>query len=93
MITVLSPIIRQKKGAYEQLFKNLNQDGYLRVRVNKAIYRTDEKIPLERYKKHDIEIVIDRLQISDKSRLVKIFPISVNSLITIVLPSGEISGM
>ncbi len=69
MITVLSPIIRQKKGTYEQLFKDLNKDGYSRVRVDKAIYRTDETITLDRYKKHDIEIVIDRLKIKDKSRL------------------------
>ncbi len=71
MITILSPIIRQKKGTYEQLFKDLQKEGYLRVHVDKAIYRTDEKITLDRYKKHDIEIVIDRLNPSDKSRLVE----------------------
>ena len=69
MITILSPIIRQKKGTYEQLFKDLNQEGYIRVRVNKAIYRTDEKITLDRYKKHDIEVVIDRFKVEDKARL------------------------
>jgi len=69
MITVLAPIIRQKKGTYEQLFKDLFKEGYTRVRVNKAIYRTDETINLDRYKKHDIEIVIDRVKISDASRL------------------------
>ncbi len=68
-IIVLSPIIRQKKGTYEQLFKDLNKEGYTRIRVDKAIYRTDEEIILERYKKHDIEIVIDRIDVSDKSRL------------------------
>jgi len=61
MITVLAPIVRQKKGTYEQLFKDLYKDGYLRVRVDNAIYRTDETITLDRYKKHDIAIVIDRL--------------------------------
>ena len=71
MITILSPIIRQKKGTYEQLFKELNKEGYTRVRVNNAIYRTDEEIKLDRYKKHDIEIVIDRLYTDDKSRLVE----------------------
>ena len=71
MITILSPIIRQKKGTYEQLFKDLNKDGYIRVRVNGEIHRTDEKIELGRYKKHNIEIVIDRFDISDKSRLVE----------------------
>ena len=69
MITILSPVIRQKKGTYEQLFKDLNKEGYTRVRVDKAIYRTDETITLDRYKKHDIEIVIDRLKTNDNTRL------------------------
>ncbi len=68
-IVILSPIIRQKKGTYEQLFKDLNKEGYIRVRVNKTIYRTDEEIKLERYKKHDIEIVVDRVDSTDTSRL------------------------
>jgi len=71
MITVLSPIIRQKKGTYEQLIQDLNKEGYTRARVNKKIMRTDEEIKLERYKKHDIEIVIDRFDVKDKSRLVE----------------------
>ncbi|MBC2696991.1 MAG: excinuclease ABC subunit UvrA [ANME-2 cluster archaeon] len=69
MIIILSPIVRQKKGTYEQIFKDLNEEGYSRVRVNKTIYRTDEEIQLERYKKHDIEIVVDRLDVRDRSRL------------------------
>ena len=70
-VIILSPIIRQKKGTYEKLISDLNKEGYTRVRVNKEIHRTDEKIELERYKKHDIEIVIDRLSVKDKSRLVE----------------------
>jgi len=69
MITILSPIVRQKKGTYQQLLRDLNKEGYTRVRVNKNIVRTDEEISLERYKKQDIEIVIDRLEIGDRSRL------------------------
>tara|TARA_B100002003_G_scaffold153457_2_gene142284 strand:- start:15729 stop:18515 length:2787 start_codon:yes stop_codon:yes gene_type:complete len=68
-ITILSPIILQKKGTYEQLLKDLNKEGYSRVRVNKKIFRTDEKIMLTRYKKHDIDIIIDRLNTKDESRL------------------------
>lgn len=68
-ITILSPIIRQKKGTYEQIFKDLNEEGYTRIRVDKALYRTEEKITLDRYKKHDIEVVIDRLKVEDKTRL------------------------
>ncbi len=67
--TILCPIIRQKKGTYEQLFKDLNKEGYIRVRVDKALYRTDETITLDRYKKHDIEIVMDRIKTNDKTRL------------------------
>jgi len=68
-IIILSPLVRQKKGTYEKLVSDLNKEGYTRVRVNKTIYRTDEKIKLERYKKHDIEIVIDRLKTDNTSRL------------------------
>jgi len=69
MVTVLAPIVRQKKGTYQQLLRDLNAEGYTRVRLNGQIIRTDEEIKLDRYKKHDIEIVIDRLEASDRSRL------------------------
>lgn len=68
-IMILSPIVRQKKGTYEKLISDLNKDGYSKVRVNKKVYSTDETIKLERYKKHDIEVVIDRLNTKDISRL------------------------
>ena len=68
-VTVLAPIVRQKKGTYQQLLKDLNKEGYARVRVNGKIIRTDEEIKLDRYKMQDIEIVIDRLESSDRGRL------------------------
>ena len=68
-IIILSPVIRQKKGTYEQLLKDFNKEGYVRARVNGKIIRTDEELKLERYKKHDIEIVVDRVDISDRERL------------------------
>lgn len=70
-ITILAPIVRQKKGTYEKLISDLGKEGYVRVRVNKKIQRTDEKITLERYKKHDIEIVIDRTGADDPARLIE----------------------
>ena len=71
-VTILAPVIRQKKGTYGQLFKDLNSEGFARVRVNGEIRRTDEEIELDRYKKHDIEVVIDRLDpTEDRSRLVE----------------------
>ncbi|WP_410509712.1 excinuclease ABC subunit UvrA [Methanosarcina hadiensis] len=72
MVTILAPIVRQKKGTYQQLFRDLNSEGFTRARVNGEIHRTDDEISLDRYKKHDIEAVIDRLDPSeDRSRLVE----------------------
>lgn len=68
-ITILAPIVRQKKGTYEKLLTDLNKEGFRRARVDKEIVRTDEKVTLERYVKHDIEIVIDRLDPADTTRL------------------------
>ncbi len=71
-VTILAPVVRQKKGTYGQLFHDLNAEGFARVRVNGEIRRTDEEIELDRYKKHDIEVVIDRLDpAQDRSRLVE----------------------
>ncbi len=70
-VTILAPVVRQKKGTYQQVFKDLDREGYTRVRVNGEIRRTDEEITLERYRKHDIDVVIDRLSIDERSRLVE----------------------
>jgi excinuclease ABC subunit A len=70
-VIILSPVVRQKKGTYEKLISDFNKEGYTRVRVDKKMQRTDEGVQLERYVKHDIEIVIDRLDVSDESRLVE----------------------
>lgn len=73
-VTVFAPIVRQKKGTYQQLIKDLNSEGFLRVRVNGTIYRTDEEIDLKRYKMHDIDVVVDRIDVDDedeRSRLVE----------------------
>ncbi len=70
-ITILAPLIRKKKGTYQQLFKDLNKEGFARVRVNGEIYRTDDEITLERYKMHTIDLVLDRMDASDHSRIVE----------------------
>ncbi len=68
-LTILAPIIRQKKGTYEQLIGDLGKEGYSRVRINGKIQRTDEKVILSRYQMHDIDVVIDRAKASDTSPL------------------------
>jgi len=49
-ITILAPVIRQKKGTYQQLLRDLNREGYTRVRIDGEIHRTDEEVALGRYK-------------------------------------------
>ncbi|MDD5112156.1 MAG: excinuclease ABC subunit UvrA [Candidatus Altiarchaeota archaeon] len=68
-VVILSPIIRQKKGTYLQLLEDLNKEGYARARVNGKIIATEEKPALDRYRKHDIEAVIDRFDTKDGQRL------------------------
>ncbi|MBT6690453.1 excinuclease ABC subunit UvrA [archaeon] len=68
-VTILAPIVSQKKGTHEQVVLGLNRDGWARVRVDGVIYRTDETIKMARYKKHDIAVVVDRVNVSDSGRL------------------------
>jgi len=58
---ILSPVIKGRKGEYKNLFDQIRRKGYVRVRVDGEIRSLEEEIILEKYKKHDIEIVIDRL--------------------------------
>lgn len=72
-INVLAPIIRGRKGHYRDLFEQIRQQGYIKVRVDGEIRELVFGMQLDRYKTHDIEIVIDRLVVSDdfKERMVK----------------------
>ena len=58
---VLSPVIRGKKGEHAKLFENAKKNGFVRVRVDGNLYDLSEEIKLDKNKKHNIEIVIDRL--------------------------------
>ena len=62
---VLAPVIRGKKGEHQKLFENAKKSGYIRVRVDGIIYDLSESIPLEKNKKHNIEIVVDRLVVKE----------------------------
>ena len=93
MLTILAPIIRQKKGTYGQLLKDLDSEGFARVRVDGLIQRTDEEVDLDRYRKHDIEVVIDRLDPrEERSRLVEAVEAALErggGLLIVVGPDGE----
>lgn len=67
-IQILAPVVRGRKGEYRQLLIDLKQQGYLRVRIDGKIYELEEQVELDKNKKHDIEVVIDRLVVKDKIR-------------------------
>ena len=58
---VLAPVVRAQKGMHEKVFANAKKSGYVRVRVNGSIYELSEEIKLDKNKKHDIEVIVDRL--------------------------------
>ena len=65
-ISILSPVIRSRKGHYRELFEQIAKQGFVKVRIDGKIVDLSKGMKLDRYKLHDIEIVIDRLKI-DKS--------------------------
>ena len=62
-IQVLAPVVRSRKGEYTKLFEDLQKDGFARVRVDGEIFDLTDEIKLDKNKKHEIEIVVDRLVI------------------------------
>ena len=60
-IQVMAPIVRGRKGEYKKLFEEIRKDGYLRVSVDGQLYELDQEIPLDKNKKHDISVVVDRI--------------------------------
>ena len=64
-IQLLAPLVRARKGHYRELFEQVARQGYVRVRVDGQIVEISRGMKLDRYKTHDIELVIDRLQLSE----------------------------
>ena len=70
-IQILAPIVRGRKGEYVKELDNVRKSGYVRVRVDGSVYDLSEEVKMDKNKKHNIEVIVDRLVISDsiKSRL------------------------
>jgi len=64
-IQLLAPVVRGRKGEHQKLFEKTKNSGYVRVRVDGNIYELTEEIKLEKNKKHNIEIVVDRLIVKE----------------------------
>ena len=67
-LTILAPIISNKKGTFKDTFAKLQKDGYIRVRVDGEIRMLEDEIELEKNKRHDIDVVVDRIVKNEESR-------------------------
>ena len=67
MMTVLAPVVRSRKGHYRELFENILKMGFLKARIDGQITDITSGMRLDRYKTHDIEIVIDRISSPEKT--------------------------
>lgn len=64
-LQILAPIVRGRKGEHQKVFEDLKKSGYVRIRVNGEIREVTEEIKLEKNKKHNIEVVVDRIIIKE----------------------------
>jgi len=65
-ISILSPLVKRRKGHYRELFEQVRQQGFLKVRIDSEIREIAFGLQLDRYKVHDIEVVVDRLKVGSK---------------------------
>ncbi|UMB60513.1 excinuclease ABC subunit UvrA [Lutibacter sp. A80] len=82
-IAILAPVIKSRKGHYRELFEQIAKQGFVKVRVDGEIKDIEKGMRLDRYKTHDIEIVIDRLLVNNSSEK------RLEQTITTALYSGE----
>ncbi len=67
-VAILAPVVRRRKGHYRELFEKVMRDGFTRVRVDGEMREVTEGMQLDRYKTHDVEIVVDRLAVDEDAR-------------------------
>jgi len=68
-ISLLAPLVRGRKGHYRELFEDIRKKGFLKVRVDGEVMDLTARLQVDRYKIHDIEVVIDRLAVTDDMRI------------------------
>ena len=70
-IIILSPLVKARKGHYRELFDSLSRQGFLRVRVDGEILDLKPGMRVDRYKTHDIELIVDRLRVKQEENDLK----------------------
>ena len=69
LIIILAPLVRGRKGHYRELFEQYRKQGYTRMRIDEEIVELKEKLQVDRYKIHDIELVVDRVKVTKEDRI------------------------
>src|SRR5690349_125165 len=64
-LQILAPVVRGRKGEYKSVLQEVNKAGYVRVRVDGEMYEVTDDIPMDRYKQHTIEVIVDRLVVKE----------------------------
>lgn len=67
-INVLAPVVQGRKGEYSKLFEKIKKEGFLRVRVDGKIISLEDKIVMDKNKKHSVDVVVDRLVLKDEDK-------------------------
>ncbi len=93
-IQVLAPVIRGKKGEYTKLLQDFQKEGFVRVRIDGTTYELTDDIEIDRKKKHNIDVIVDRLVIKEdiRTRLTESVEIALkhaNNLVTIDIPGDK----
>lgn len=97
-ILILAPVVRSRKGHYRELFEQIARQGFIKVRIDGEVKDIERGMKVDRYKTHDIEIVVDRLQVSTDENEIKRLKESIqtalrygdNSLILMEHTTGKI---
>jgi excinuclease ABC subunit A len=94
-LMIMGPVVRGRKGEYERLLEDIRRQGFSRVRVDGQLYELGEKIPLQRYKQHDIEVVVDRIVVGpgrdQRTRLVDSLEVAakLGQGVVLLVPVGD----
>ncbi|NNK11992.1 MAG: excinuclease ABC subunit UvrA [Flavobacteriaceae bacterium] len=94
-INILAPVVKSRKGHYRELFEQIAKQGFIKVRVDGELLDLQKGMKVDRYKTHDIEIVVDRLAVSEDADLEKRLAESINTAMysgndtMMVLAEGE----
>ena len=67
-IMVLGPVVKGRKGEYRSLIEDIRKSGFVRVRVDGSLYEIGEPIPMDKNKKHDVQVVVDRIVVGPEQR-------------------------